>query len=160
MIAFPKSQIQLNMDKVYFLTTGGTASASELLMTSLYPYMDVVQIGETTVGKCYGSVILDDDADQKRHNWAMMPLVMKYANAQGFTDFVSGIDPDLEVEDNLLYAVPFGDLSDPLLAAALEQITGASPTLKRTGQPKVRSRRLYKPVRELPTMEMGSLPSF
>ena len=147
------------MDKVYFLTARGTASASELLMTSLYPYMDVVQIGETTVGKCYASIILDDDEDPKRHNWAIMPLVMKYANAQGFTDFVDGIDPDVEVRDNLLYAVPFGDLSDPLLATALEQISGVSPSLKRTGPPEVNYKGVYKPEFQLPNIEPGLLPS-
>ncbi len=127
-IRMPESDLNLNMSTVYFLTTGGTASASESLMTGLYPYVDVVQIGETSYGKCYGSVTIDDWSTPKKHNWAMQPIVLKYSNAQGFTDFVNGIDPDFQVDDRLLYAEPFGSLEDPFLAKALEEITGVNPT--------------------------------
>ena len=126
-IRLPNSDLNLDLSRVYFLTTGGSASASESLMVGLYPYMDVVQIGTTTYGKCYGSILVDDWNEPKRHDWAMRPIVIKYSNADGFTDFVDGIDPDYEVQDNLLYAKPFGSLEDPLLAKALEDITGVSP---------------------------------
>lgn len=131
-IRLPQSDLNLNLSNVYFLTTGGTASACESLMTGLYPYMNVVQIGTTTYGKCYASITIDDWEEPKRHNWAMQPLVIKYSNAEGFTDFVDGIEPDFMVVDNLLYAEPFGSMQDPLLARALEEITGASPILKKS----------------------------
>jgi carboxyl-terminal processing protease len=127
---FTESELNMDLSKVYFFTTESTASASESLMTGLYPYMDVVQIGTTTYGKCYGSITIDDWADPKRHNWAMQPIVFKYVNAAGFTDFVNGIDPDFEVVDDLLYAEPFGSFDDPLLAKALENITGVAPVKK------------------------------
>jgi len=129
-IRMPESQMNLDLSRIYFLTTDGTASASESLMTGLYPYMDVVQVGDTTYGKCYGSVTIDDWEEPKRHNWAMQPLVLKYSNADGFTDFVNGIDPDIEIEENLLYAEPFGSPDDPLLAAALQDITGVPAARK------------------------------
>jgi carboxyl-terminal processing protease len=129
-IPLPESDLNLDLSTVYFLTTESTASASESLMTGLYPYADVVQIGTTTYGKCYGSVTIDDWEVPKRHNWAMQPIVLKYSNADGFTDFVSGIDPDYEVEDNLVHAVPFGSFEDPMLAKALELITGVAPARK------------------------------
>jgi len=129
-IRMPESDENLDMSSIYFLTTGGTASASESLMTGLYPYVDVVQIGTTTYGKCYGSVTVDDWVDPKRHNWAMQPIVLKYSNSEGFTDFVNGIDPDFEVLDRLLYARPFGSLEDPFMAKALEEITGVYPVMK------------------------------
>ena len=50
----------LNLNKVYVLTTGLTASASELIINSLKPYIQVVQIGTTTVGKNDGSITLYD----------------------------------------------------------------------------------------------------
>jgi len=131
-IRMPQSDLNLNLSTVYFLTTDGTASASESLMTGLYPYLNVVQIGTTTYGKCYGSVTVDDWEEPKRHNWAMQPIVIKYSNAEGFTDFVGGIAPDFEIEDNLLYAKPFGNPEDPLLAKALEEITGVSPLVKKS----------------------------
>lgn len=131
-IILPQSDLNMNLSNVYFLTTESTASASESLMTGLYPYMNVVQIGTTTYGKCYASITIDDWESPKRHNWAMQPIVIKYANALGFTDFVDGIVPDYQVEDNLLYAQPFGSLQDPLLAKALEEITGVSPLTKKS----------------------------
>jgi C-terminal processing protease CtpA/Prc len=130
----PNSDLNLDRSKVYFLTTGGSASASESLMVGLYPYMDVIQIGTTTYGKCYASIMVDDWEDPKRHNWAMRPIVIKYSNAEGYTDFVEGIEPDYLIQDNLLYAKPFGSLEDPLLAKALEEITGVSPLQRKSVQ--------------------------
>jgi carboxyl-terminal processing protease len=131
-IPLPQSDQNLNLSKVYFLTTGGTASASESLMSGLYPYMEVIQIGTTSYGKCYASITVDDWEEPKRHNWAMQPLVIKYSNAEGFTDFQDGIEPDIEVQDNLLYAKPFGSLEDPLLARALEEITHVAPAARKS----------------------------
>jgi hypothetical protein len=148
-IRLPQSDLNLNLPRVYFLTTDGTASASESLMAGLYPYMDVVQIGTTTFGKCYASVTIDDWDEPKRHNWAMQPIVIKYSNAEGFTDFQDGIIPDLEVYDNLLYAKPFGSLEDPLLAKALEEITGVSPLLKRAVGPEMYLNSIARPRKPL-----------
>ena len=148
-IRLPDSDLNLNLPTVYFLTTKGTASASESLMAGLYPYMDVVQIGTTTFGKFYGSITIDEWVEPKRHNWAMQPIVIKYSNAAGFTDFVDGIAPDYEVEDNLLYAKPFGSLEDPLLAKALEEITGVSPLAKKSVGPETRFQSLPRPRKHL-----------
>ncbi len=114
----------LNLNRIYFLTSGGTASASELLINGLEPYMEVTLIGESTVGKFYGSWVIPDTEEPARHNWAVMPIVLKYANAEGVTDFSEGLTPDYPVEDNLLQAKPFGDESDPMLATALDLISG------------------------------------
>ena len=159
-IRMPRSDLNLNLSSVYFLTTDLTASASESLMTGLYPYLNVVQIGETTYGKCYGSVTVDDWESPKRHNWAMQPIVIKYSNANGFTDFVNGIEPDIEVKDNLLYAKPFGSLEDPLLAAALEEISGVSPLARKSAGPETQFRSIPRPRKpvaewqlELPKIE-------
>ena len=145
-IRLPHSDLNMDLSRIYFLTTGGTASACESLMVGLYPYLNVVQIGTTTYGKCYGSILVDDWEDPKRHNWAMRPIVIKYSNAEGYTDFVDGIDPDFEVEDNLLYAKPFGSLEDPLVARALEDITGVSPLLKKSAE----ERSTFRPFRVAP----------
>ncbi|RLD90310.1 MAG: hypothetical protein DRJ29_15635 [Bacteroidetes bacterium] len=148
-IRLPPSDLNLNLLTVYFLTTEGTASASESLMSGLYPYMDVVQIGTTTYGKCYASITIDDWEEPKRHNWAMQPIVIKYSNADGFTDFVAGIAPDYEVADNLLYAKPFGSLEDPLLAKALEEITGVSPLVKKSTGPESHFKSMPRPRKPL-----------
>lgn len=131
LIKLRATEVNFDLSTVYFLTTEGTASACESLMAGLYPYMDVVQIGSTTHGKPYGSVTIDDwRYETKRHNWAMQPIVLKWANADGFTDFVNGIDPDIFVEEHLLNLEAFGSLDEPLLAKALEQISGVNPMQK------------------------------
>lgn len=117
---FPANSHNLNMSTVYFLGTGGTASASELLISGLRPYMNSVLIGEPTYGKYTGMFVIPDDDDV----YAIMPVVLKYKNAEGYTDFADGLTPDYEVEDDLIGAVPFGNLSDPMLAQAIEVITG------------------------------------
>jgi carboxyl-terminal processing protease len=119
---FKTISTNINMDRVYFLTTSRSASASELIITGLDPFMDVVQIGESTYGKYVGSWVMPDDNEE----WAMMPIVTKFSNANGFSDFVDGLTPDYEVEDEQVNAVPFGDPSDPMIAKAIELATGKS----------------------------------
>ena len=45
--------------RIAFITTGGTASASELVINGLSPYIDVVLIGEDTLGKAVGQYAFD-----------------------------------------------------------------------------------------------------
>lgn len=121
-IRFESVSVNLDIDRVYFLTTSGTASASELVITGLDPYMDVVKIGKSTYGKYAGAWVIPDD----NKKWAIIPIVSKYANADGYTDFVNGLAPDYEIDDDLITAVEFGDTSDPMLAKAIELATGKS----------------------------------
>ncbi|MFC2129640.1 S41 family peptidase [Bacteroidota bacterium] len=138
----------LDLSNIYFLTSSHSASASELLMIGLEPYMDVVKIGESTYGKCYGSITIEDTEEPRRHEWAMQPIVVKYTNADGYTDFLNGIPPDHEVQDYLFLAKPFGDITDPLLAKGLELITGVSPIATKAAARKVGYELLQDPVRD------------
>ena len=45
------------------MTTSESASASELLINGLSPFIEVIQIGERTVGKNVGSITLYDYID-------------------------------------------------------------------------------------------------
>jgi C-terminal processing protease CtpA/Prc len=151
-IRMPQSDLNLNLSKAYFLTTSGTASASESLMAGLYPYMEVIQIGTTTYGKCYASITVDDWEEPKRHTWAMQPIVIKYSNAEGYTDFQNGIAPDHEVVEYPVEARPFGSLEDPFLAKALEEITGVSPLAMKSLAPGMEMK--SPPVRRKPLPEL------
>lgn len=126
---FPYNSHNLNMSTVYFLTTSGTASASELVISGLRPYMNSIIIGESTYGKYTGAFVMSDEDDSVYSNWAIIPIVLKYSNADGYTDFTDGLTPDYEIEDDLLNAVPFGDTTDPQLAKALELISGQTAAL-------------------------------
>ena len=123
----------LNLTKVYVLTSKSTASASELVINCLKPYINVVQIGNTTVGKNVASITLYDSPDFSKnhrdgsHKYAMQPIVLKTVNASGFGEYSAGITPEtsnLLVEDYGNLGV-LGETSDPLYARAVALITGS-----------------------------------
>lgn len=123
-IRFKDVGYHIDIDQLIILTSYHTASASELVLVGLDPYMPVVSIGEPTFGKFYGSFMIYDQNDPPKHNWAIVPVVLKYTNVIGFTDFENGVNPDYYISDNLLEAKPFGDVTDPMLAQAISIITG------------------------------------
>lgn len=120
----------LNLNRVYILTTSSTASASELVINGLEPYLDVIQIGGTTTGKNVGSVTLYDSPNYSnknknpRHKYAMQPLVLKIVNSTGFGDYQQGLTPDITVSENLANMKAIGDASELFLATAISEITG------------------------------------
>ncbi|MDT0690286.1 S41 family peptidase [Salegentibacter sp. F188] len=120
----------LNLSKVYVLTSNGTASASELVINGLEPYIDVVQIGENTTGKFQASVTLYDSPDfqkdgaNENHTYAIQPLVFKSANAEGKSDYEDGLVPDIAYSEKVSNLGTLGDPSEPLLQAALNHLFG------------------------------------
>jgi len=119
----------LNMSRVYILTTEATASASEMVINCLKPYIDVTVIGDTTTGKNVGSVTLYDSPDFGRsgrdgsHRYAMQPIVLKTVNAEGFGDYSAGIDPNIELEEDYGNMGVLGSPDEPLFATAIADIT-------------------------------------
>lgn len=122
----------LNLSKVYIIATGGSASASELLINGLRPYMDVILIGESTHGKYVGSFTLKDyDNDgvlNTSHTWALQPITLKIANSEGVSDFVNGFAPTVAADEGYINLLPFGNQNEILLKAALDHINGIVTT--------------------------------
>lgn len=127
---FPKNSHNADMEKVYVLCTKNTASASELIIIGLMPYMDVTVIGEQTYGKYTGMFTFDKRNNPDFGTWAIMPIVCKYANAVGYTDFENGLSPNYFAEDDFLNLKPFGDTEDPMIATALDVINALPLTAK------------------------------
>lgn len=121
----------LNLNKVYVLTSGSSASASEFVINSLNPYIDVIQIGTNTRGKYQGSFTLYDSPDftkndvNPNHTYALQPLTFKYSNVQGNTDFVDGLSPDMELRERFNNLGVLGNETEPLLAEAIAAIAGS-----------------------------------
>ena len=121
----------LQLSKLYVLTTERTASASELVINGLKPYMPITQIGQTTVGKNQGSITIYDYIDKAgkvknpKHKWAMQPIVLSIENAKGFSDYTKGLVPDIPMEEDLANIGILGDPTEPFLAEAIAQITGS-----------------------------------
>jgi len=93
----------LNLKKVYVITTSGTASASEMVINGLKPYMTVKVVGSNSHGKYVGSTTLYDinyktnpKGDTiKTHKWALQPIILKISNSLGVSDYVNGFTPAL-----------------------------------------------------------------
>ena len=111
---------QLTTGTVYVLTSNRSASASEVTINSLKPYMDVFIVGDTTVGKDVGSITINDE-NNEANNWAIQPIVVKLVNNDG-EDYPEGFRPDVLIEDKFLILRPLGDTDEPLLSAALGAI--------------------------------------
>ena len=121
----------LNLETVYVIATFGSASASELLINGLDPYINVVHIGSKTAGKYQSSRTLYDSDHMMfakvdvnpSHKYAIQPLISKMANSVGKSDYGSGLTPDIEAAEGLNY-LPLGDPEEPMLKVALNTILG------------------------------------
>jgi C-terminal processing protease CtpA/Prc len=111
------------LNRVFFLTSNGTASASELVINNLKGLdMTVVLIGEHTYGKNVGSFTITDDA--KRWNYGLQPITFKILNSKDQSDYgsVNGFLPDHELEDDVLPYKLLGDPNETYLNKALNLI--------------------------------------
>lgn len=117
-----------SLSRVFVLTSGSTASASELVINNLKPFMEVILVGGNTYGKDVGSITIDDRSNNYRWKWGLQPIVLRTVNAVGEASYgtKSGFTPDYAVSDNVLPYRPFGDPSETLLKVVLEKITGTS----------------------------------
>nr|WP_315158974.1 S41 family peptidase [uncultured Flavobacterium sp.] len=128
----------LNLTKVYILTTTSTASASELVINGLKPYIDVVQIGDITTGKNVGSITVYDSPTfgkenrNPSHRYAMQPIVFKIVNAADFGDYFNGLTPTYSLKENITNLGVLGTSSEPLLSTAIGKITGTAKMVKKT----------------------------
>jgi C-terminal processing protease CtpA/Prc len=134
----------LNLTKLYVLTSRSTASASELVINGLKPYLQIIQIGDITTGKNVGSITLYDSPSFKKlgsntnHKYAMQPIVLKTVNKAGFGDYQQGLPADILLQEDLENLGILGDSNEPLLQKALQKIslggkfkeTKATPTFQ------------------------------
>ncbi|MEM9340544.1 MAG: S41 family peptidase, partial [Bacteroidota bacterium] len=129
---------RLNIDRVFVLTTESTASASELIIAGLIPYMDVVVIGDQTTGKNESSITLYDSPEvayssnepgdvNPNHRYAMQPIVSKLTNSE-FLDYSSGLIPSVVLIESDFFddLQPLGDVEETLLKEALLIISGTA----------------------------------
>ena len=118
----------LGLTKMYVITSDNTASASELLINGLKPYLNVISVGIETTGKYVGSFTLQDVDDNGNVNprdpWAMQPIVVKMANSLNVSDYVNGLAPDIRAEEDIANLLSFGNDDELLLKVVLDDIKG------------------------------------
>ena len=157
----------LNLERVFVITTESTASASELVINGLEPYLDVVQVGATTVGKNeFSNTFVDDIGNSYFYNpdredqinpdnqWAIQPLLGRNENADGFSDYTAGLNPDFELEEDIANLGILGDPSEPLLALAIGRITGGA-SAKLSIQPSLTADVFYRSLELKRTNKMA-----
>jgi carboxyl-terminal processing protease len=118
---------KLQLKEVFFIGTGNTASASELTLNNLKPYMDVKLIGDTTYGKPVGffTFNITIHSNGKEKNLAdLYAINFETRNADNEGGYFNGLIPDALATDFVNYA--WGDTRDDHLVKIFKYIsTGA-----------------------------------
>ena len=111
----------LGFNRVFVLTSGGTASASEAIINGLQGIgINVIRVGSTTYGKPYGFSPIDNCG------FTYFSVEFKGANNVGYGDYDDGFAPTCTVADDFGHRL--GDTAEGRLAAALTyRATGACP---------------------------------
>ena len=126
----------LNLTTVYIILNGTNfsgASAIELLINSLNPYIDVQIIGTKTAGNNTGAMTLYNSEDydfplrNETHTVALQPVVLSFFNKDDQT-YANGFKPDIILcpNEDILNLGTLGERSEPILDRVLEAITSGS----------------------------------
>lgn len=114
-IRFEEKGNALTLDRVFVITTGSSASASELVINALRPFMEVITIGATSYGKPVGQYGINF-CDK-----VLYPVAFTLRNANGEGDYFEGFAPTCPAADDLDHQL--GDRHEGSLAEALRFVT-------------------------------------
>lgn len=119
-----KESNSLNLKRVFFITSDGSASASELLINGIKPYIEVILIGKNTHGKPVGMRTF------RYKDMVAAFITFKGINANNEGDYYNGIPIDAATRDGL--EKEFGDPEEDCLKQAYYYIENNAfmPTLK------------------------------
>jgi C-terminal processing protease CtpA/Prc len=106
----------LNLGRIFFIVSNSTASASELLINNLKPYMDVELIGpKKTYGKPVGFFPIPVG------DWYIFPVSFRSTNKNNQGNYFDGLALNNQVPDGL--DKDWGDVNESCLSSALQYIT-------------------------------------
>jgi C-terminal processing protease CtpA/Prc len=111
----------LENSEVIILTSSRTASASELLINGLKPYMNILLIGDQTVGKNVGSTTIYDEQDPE-NNYGMQPIITQSFNRDNSSNYENGFTPEIRIIDNSRIKKQLGDVNELMLSSALNYV--------------------------------------
>jgi carboxyl-terminal processing protease len=113
-VRFTNPDNALNLQRLVVITTRGSASASELVINSLRPFMPVTIIGDSTYGKPVGQYGL------RFCDKILYPVAFSIKNANLEGDFFDGLQVDCVAGDD--YTQQLGDVAEASFAEALRFI--------------------------------------
>jgi membrane-associated protease RseP (regulator of RpoE activity) len=139
-IRFDGKEHALTLDRLVVVTTRSTASASELIVNALRPFIPVVTIGETTYGKPvgqYGITFCEK---------VLYPVAFTLRNVNGEGDYFGGFEPTCPAVDDIDHQL--GDAQEASLGEALQFLkTGeCTPRVDEVFRTLARRARLPKPT--------------
>lgn len=112
--------------RIAFIGTGSTASASELVINGMQPYLgsNIALIGDNTFGKPVGQFAFDRAACDDR----LRAVTFKLANADGNGEYFDGLAATVPNTCRAFddYAFPLGDPRENMLKVALDFLAGRS----------------------------------
>ena len=158
----------LNLSRVYIITSGRSASSSELVINGLSPYINVIQVGDNTYGKNVGGpaalydYIDNDGTKHPNHTYAIYCMTFYSANSNDFYDYADGLAPqeELKLKEDLANMGTLGENSDPLLALTIQHINQES-SRHRINQPVFPMEEIIEDpqfIRDRSIMTLESLP--
>ncbi|WP_337965919.1 S41 family peptidase [uncultured Flavobacterium sp.] len=122
-----------DIKRLYILCGKRTASASEIMINNLRPFMEVITIGEKTVGKDVAGFPIEDDRIPNTKGWILYPSIYKLFNAKHEGDYSSGINPSIAVDELQEPEIfPLGNRSELLLSTAINMQSGNTSKIKVT----------------------------
>jgi carboxyl-terminal processing protease len=114
-----KKKGTLNLSRLFVIVSQNTASASELLINSLKPYMNVQLVGPSaTHGKPVGFFPVPV------YDWYIFPVSFRTVNKNGEGNYFNGLALNNQVMDGLNKA--WGDPAENCLASVLRYIGSGS----------------------------------
>ena len=137
----------VNYKNLYVITSSNTASASEIVINCLRPYMAgrLIQVGTATFGKNVAQQLYTDEEKAPMLEFWMTNSLL--SNAEDFSDYyTSGLKPDYEKAENFKGELgELGTAQDSLMIPIIKHIeTGSFPT---TETPNAASRSLDEKLR-------------
>lgn len=124
---------KLNLNRLFVITTASSASASELVINGLRPYITVKTVGKKTSGKYTASITLYDSKNflktgaNPNHKWAMQPIVLQEKNKNG-ENAPTGFEPTVSLPEDFSNLGILGDINEPLLKRTIELIVTGNRT--------------------------------
>jgi C-terminal processing protease CtpA/Prc len=116
---FMKSEYPLSLTRLAVISTRLTASASEAVMNGLAPHINVVSIGDTTLGKPMG--MNGWECAKKYFFW---PVTFKLVNSANEGEYYDGIEPDKVATDDITH--DFNDRNEECLKEAIKWLQTGS----------------------------------
>lgn len=137
-LRFQEKEQALTLDRLVVITTRGSASASELVINALRPFIPVIVVGDRTYGKPVGQYAVNF-CDK-----TAFPVSFSLRNANGEGDFFGGIPATCAAPDDL--GRQLGDPAEASLAEALTFVrTGACTPVAASAS---RARRVDPAIRD------------